>query len=193
MIYLVGGAPRVGKSILGQRTAATQRIGWISTDVLVELLRVQTGNVPHIKWNDPATIETSADWFFPYLERFVWGTSSLADGYVIEGAHFLPRHIATLGSRYSLRCVFLGCSNMTHERFEQFPGRSQGYVGLPEEMRQQIVQHVPMHSERIRRESARFGFPYVDTAGDFEARLHAAHHALTGNAHRAAGPDHSTP
>jgi 2-phosphoglycerate kinase len=40
MIYLIGGAPRVGKSILSQRTAARLRIGWISTDLLADMLRV---------------------------------------------------------------------------------------------------------------------------------------------------------
>ena len=34
MIYFVGGAPRVGKSILCQQIAAKLAIGWISTDLL---------------------------------------------------------------------------------------------------------------------------------------------------------------
>jgi len=40
MIYLIGGAPRAGKSILGQRLCATLKVGWVSTDLLMELLRV---------------------------------------------------------------------------------------------------------------------------------------------------------
>ncbi len=38
MIYLIGGAPRTGKSILGQRIAVKLRISWISTDLLKEFL-----------------------------------------------------------------------------------------------------------------------------------------------------------
>ena len=38
MIYLIGGAPRAGKSILGQQVAANLKIGWISTDLLLTLL-----------------------------------------------------------------------------------------------------------------------------------------------------------
>jgi 2-phosphoglycerate kinase len=41
MIYLIGGAPRAGKSILCQQVSAKLKIGWISTDLLVELLRVK--------------------------------------------------------------------------------------------------------------------------------------------------------
>ena len=38
MIYLIGGAPRAGKSILCQQIAAKLRVGWISTDLLMETI-----------------------------------------------------------------------------------------------------------------------------------------------------------
>jgi hypothetical protein len=41
MIHLIGGAPRVGKSVLYQQPAAKLRIGWMSTDSLPDLLRVR--------------------------------------------------------------------------------------------------------------------------------------------------------
>jgi hypothetical protein len=36
MIYLIGGAPSVGKRILCQQLPAALGIGWISTDLLLE-------------------------------------------------------------------------------------------------------------------------------------------------------------
>ena len=181
MIYLIGGAPRAGKSILTQQFAAKQRIGWISTDLLMELLRVN--NKPGIKseWNGtPEAIVAAADWFFPFLERFVWGASSLAEDYAIEGVDFLPAQVAQLASRYQIRCVFLGCSQMTLEKFERFPGRSPGYNGLPETLRRQIVHDVPLWSEFILEEAARFDFACVDTAHDFSQRMLEAEAALLG-------------
>ncbi|MCA1598145.1 MAG: hypothetical protein LC769_03845, partial [Chloroflexi bacterium] len=44
---------------------------------------------------------------------------------------------------------FLGCSRMTLERFDRFPGRSRGYGSLPETRRRQIVQDVPRWSAFI--------------------------------------------
>lgn len=41
MLYFVGGSPRTGKTILGQQVSAKLRIGWISTDLLEDLLRVK--------------------------------------------------------------------------------------------------------------------------------------------------------
>lgn len=183
MIYLVGGAPRAGKSILGQRISAELKIGWISTDLLMELLRVKNDEGVKVEWNAaPETIAAAAEWFFPYLERFIWGVSSQAGSYVIEGVDFLPAQVAQLSAQYQIRPVFLGCSNMTLEQFDQFPGRSRGYASLPEAVRRQIVQDVPLWSEFVRQEAERFGYPYVDMINDFPSRLSEAEAVLTAGA-----------
>lgn len=180
MIYLVGGAPRSGKSILGQRIAAKLKIGWISTDLLMELLRVKNVEGTKVEWNpSPEAIATTAEWFYPCLERFVWGVSSLADSYVIEGVDFLPAQIAQLSAQYQIRSVFLGCSEMTLERFDRFPGRSRGYASLPEEMRHKFAQDVPLWSDFVRLEAKRFGCPYVNMSDDFPLRLSEADTLLT--------------
>jgi 2-phosphoglycerate kinase len=180
MLYLVGGAPRAGKSILGQRISANLKIGWISTDLLVELLRVKNDEGVKVEWNPaPESISATAEWFFPYLERFVWGVSSLAENYLIEGVGFLPVQVAQLATKYQIRSVFLGCSRMTLEEFDEFPGRSRGYASLPEEMRRKFAQDVPRWSEFIKQEAERFGYPYVDMIDDFPSRLSEAEAILT--------------
>jgi len=180
MIYLVGGAPRAGKSILGQRLCTTLKVGWVSTDLLMELLRVANAAGRKMEWNAaPEAIAAAAEWFFPYLERFIWGVNSLADHYVIEGVDFLPAQVAQLSTQYPIRAVFLGCSRMTLEGLNQFPGRSQVYGSLPEAQRRQIVQDVPRWSAFIRQEAERFGYTYVDMVSDFSQRLAEAEMVLT--------------
>jgi 2-phosphoglycerate kinase len=179
VIYLVGGAPRAGKSILGQQVAAHLNIGWISTDLLVDFLRVKDETIK-AEWNaTPEAIQANAEWFLPYLERFVWGITSQAENYLIEGVDFLPAQVNHLSAQYQLRTVFLGCSRMTREHLDQFPGRSRGYRSLPEEFRRQIAKDVPLWSELIRREAEHCGFPYIDTAHDFPNRLRQAESLLT--------------
>ena len=154
MIYLIGGAPRVGKTILGQQISAKLRIGWVSTDLLLTLLRLKNDEGVKQEWDaHSAAIIANAEWFFPYLERFVWGVTSLAEHYVIEGVDFLPTQVAQLASQYQIRAMFLGCSRMTIESLDRFPGRSRGYSGLPEAMRRQIAQDVPRWSEFVRQEA----------------------------------------
>jgi hypothetical protein len=175
MIYLIGGAPRVGKSILGQAIAAKRNVGWISTDLLVDLLRLKNEDGVKTSWNAaPEAIAADAEWFFPYLERFVWGVSSQAESYLIEGVGFLPAQVAQLAATYPIRAVFIGRSQMSLEHFDQFPGRSRGYAGLPEALRRRIVQDVPRWSHFVRQEADRFGYPYVDMAGDFASRMSEA-------------------
>ena len=179
MIYLVGGAPRAGKSILGQRISTKMKIGWISTDVLMELLRAKNVEGMKVEWNAaPEEIAAIAEWFFPCLERFVWSISAMAESYVIEGVHFLPAQVAQLSEQYQIRSVFLGCSKMTLEHFNQF-GCSRGYATLPEEIRRQIVQDIPLWSEFIRQEAECFGYPYVDMIDDFPSCLKEADAVLT--------------
>ncbi len=183
MIYLIGGAPRAGKSILCQQAAAKLNIGWISTDILVELVRVNNDKAVKAEWNaSPESIRATAEWFFPYLERFVWGISSQAENYVIEGVGFLPEQVTQLAAKFPIRSVFIGCSGMTLERFDEFPGHSRGYAFLPEAMRSQFAHDVPLWSAFIRQEAERSGCRYVDMADDFAARLSEAEHVLVNGA-----------
>jgi hypothetical protein len=180
MMYLIGGAPRAGKSILAQRLSTTLNSGWVSTDLLMELLRVKNDPGVKVAWDaTPEAIRANAEWFFPYLHKFVWGVSSMAEHYVIEGVDFLPTQVAQLAAQYQIRCVFLGCSRMTIESLAQFPGRSRGYSNLPEAMRHQIAQDVPLWSAFIRQEAERFRYPYVDTVSGFSDRLQEAEALLT--------------
>jgi hypothetical protein len=102
----------------------------------------------------------------------------MAENYMIEGVDFLPAHVAKLSAQYQIRSVFLGRSQMDLETLDQFPGRSRGYSGLPEEIRRQIVQDVPIWSEFIRREALQFGYPYFDMSGDFKQCLNEAESVL---------------
>jgi hypothetical protein len=180
MIYLIGGAPRAGKTILGQSISAKRNVSWISTDLLVDLLRLKNEDGVKASWDaTPEAIAADAEWFFPYLERFIWGVSSQAEDYLIEGVGFLPAQVARLSAKYPIRAVFLGCSHLTLEQFDRFPGRSRGYAGLPEALRRQIVQDIPRWSHFIRQEAERFGYPYVDMAGDFSLHLSEAEAACT--------------
>ena len=172
MIYLVGGAPRAGKTILGQQISATLGIGWVSTDLLMTLLGMTKVEGKKTEWDaSPRAITANAEWFFPYLEKFVWGVNSMVEYYVIEGVDFLPAQVAQLAAQYQIRAVFLGCSKMTLENLDQFPGRSRGYGGLPEEFRRQIVKDVPLWSEFIRQECESYGYPYIDTVNEFPQQL----------------------
>lgn len=191
MIYLIGGAPRSGKTILAQQFAAQRKSGWISTDLLFQVLRAKKVPGTKVEWDaTPQVIAAHAKWFFPSLERFVFGVSGMAESYVIEGVLILPTQVAQLTARYQVRSVFIGCSKMTLARFDRYPGRSKGYADLPRELRRQFAGDIPRWSEFVRQEAERIGYPYVDMSDDFPARLREAS-ALLGAQPAARGSDTS--
>lgn len=60
-------------------------IGWISTDLLIQVLRVKNEDGTKSVWNGtPDAIVANAEWFFPCLERFIWGVSSTGYGLLPE-------------------------------------------------------------------------------------------------------------
>lgn len=68
---------------------------------------------------------------------------------------------------------------MTLETLDQFPGCSPGSTGLPEALRRQIAQEVPVWSEFIRQEAERFGYTYIDMVNNFPQRLAEAEARLS--------------
>ena len=61
MIYLIGGAPRVGKTILSQQISTKLHIGWISTDLLMTLLSLTNVEGIKTKWDAaPTALVTNA-------------------------------------------------------------------------------------------------------------------------------------
>ena len=98
----------------------------------------------------------------------------MAGSYVIEGVDFLPAQIAQLSGQYPIKSVFLGCSKITLERFDQFPGHSPGYANLPENERQQFVHDIPLWSDYVRQETKRFSYPFIDMIDDFTSRQNEA-------------------
>jgi hypothetical protein len=147
--------------------------------MLMELLRVAKAAGVKLHWDAaPAAITANAVWFFPYLERFVWGVSSLADKYVIEGVDFLPAQVAQFATHYPIHAVFLGRSRMTLGDLDRYRGRS-GYGHMPKTLRRQIVEDVPRWSAFICQGAERYGYAYVDMASDFAQRLVEAELVLT--------------
>lgn len=176
MIYLIGGAPRCGKTILCRQAAAKMGAGWTSTDLLVDLLRLAEVDGVKTGWDaSPGAVAAASEWFYPYLERYAWGVRSLAEDYLIEGVDFLPAQVVPLAARHPVKAVFLGCARMTPERFDQYAGN---YARLPEGVRRQMAAGIAAWSQFIQQEAERFGYAYVDTGEDFFERLKLAEEIL---------------
>ena len=129
MIYLIGGSPRVGKSILSRKLSKTLGVSYISTDILrLVVLPYSKGknkdkNFPFIKMFDPATIDKLFQKYSGQEQlkadlreaRSTWpGIKSLIDhllvcksDYIIEGVHLLPSFVKEYKNNKNVKIAFL--------------------------------------------------------------------------------------
>jgi 2-phosphoglycerate kinase len=68
VLYLVGGAPRVGKSSLAQRLLDIYGIPWLPTDVLRTVLRRVLPELDAID-QDPVDASLLAEVMYPHVEQ----------------------------------------------------------------------------------------------------------------------------
>lgn len=129
MIYLIGGSPRGGKSILSRKLSKALNVPYVSTDNLRLVAlpyfkgKEKDKNFPFIKMFDSATIHK---FFQKYsgqemLEadlkeaKSIWpGTESLINhllvckiDYIIEGIHLLPNFVKQYKGNKNIKIVFL--------------------------------------------------------------------------------------
>src|SRR6266540_3905575 len=67
-LYLVGGAPRVGKSSLAHRLLETDGIPWLPTDVLRTVLRRVLPELDAVD-QDPVDAQLLAEVMYPHVEQ----------------------------------------------------------------------------------------------------------------------------
>ncbi|MFA5062156.1 MAG: hypothetical protein WC526_03345 [Patescibacteria group bacterium] len=112
MLYLIGGAPRVGKSIIAKQLMKEKGIPWLSTDVLrsicydltPEELREELYPYVGVTDNDIVFSQpldvivkqqiTEAESMKPSIETFIKHQIDVRENFILEGVHLLPKHIA---------------------------------------------------------------------------------------------------
>src|SRR6266498_3038410 len=82
-LYLVGGAPRVGKSLLAQRLLETDGIPWLPTDVLRTVLRRVLPELDAID-QDPVDAWQLAEFLYPHVKQAAEVCAEEAERFLIR-------------------------------------------------------------------------------------------------------------
>ena len=170
MIYLIGGAPRIGKTTLSKIILERNKIPYMPTDLirgaLYKFLNKDLG-----KWQD------RPEFFFPYLADFIRRIDKeYKHDYVIEGDIFLPEQIASL-EQSKIKCVFLGSSNITLDQIKD--NDSDSWVHTMDVTRQNDLPNFIMEKSNMFKEEAnKYGFAYFDIYPDRNKALEAAYEYL---------------
>ncbi len=122
VLYLVGGAPRVGKSSLAQRLLAVDGIPWLPTDVLRTVLRRVLPELDAVD-QDPVDASLLAEVCAEEADRF------LIEGF--ELAPWYPGRLRAALEGTEVRACFLGHGSFSIDDLAGYRGPKPQHHGVP--------------------------------------------------------------
>jgi hypothetical protein len=173
MIYLIGGAPRVGKSQLMQKIIELRPMPSFSCDFLYDLSQVKA-----LSNFDNAGILEKGRLFYPTLKEMLINISYRVQDCVIEGEVILPEHVADLSKLYDIKSCFLGLSatnikliianggSFNWPQWKIDDGRGQEVIDLAE--------RTISRSLVISQQAIKYDQPYFDLAKDYDINMQHA-------------------
>lgn len=194
MIYLIGGAPRVGKSVLAKRVADTLQIPCISTDILCSKMKKalsveeKNGRFPLPPFSGTASENTltpearvelqllSAKSLEPEMEALIAEALSEQESLVIEGVHLLPEYVRGLLTRQgatNIRALFIGQTDIDAvlEGIQKNTNPDNWMREADPAVIRQVAVFVAAFSTRIHQEAKTFDLPYHERTADFEGDM----------------------
>ena len=180
-LYLVGGAPRVGKSSLAQRLLETDGIPWLPTDVLRTVLRRVLPELDAID-QDPVDAWRLAEVMYPHVEQAAEVCAEEAERFLIEGFELSPSYPARLRAALegtAVRACFLGHDGFSIEDLAGYRGPKPQHHGASREELREAAAWIRRRSRELRQECAAADVPYVDVGEvGFEAAMARARRQL---------------
>jgi hypothetical protein len=182
-LYLVGGAPRVGKSSLAQRLLATDGIPFLPADVLRTVLRRVLPKLDAID-QDPVDAVLLAEFMYPHIEQAAEVCVEEAERFLIEGFELSPSYIARLRAALGpveVRGCFLGHGSFSIEDLAGYRGPKPQHRGASRAELGEAAAWIRQRSRQLRDECGDAGVPYVDVGElGFEAAMRKARRLLLG-------------
>jgi hypothetical protein len=124
MLYLVGGAPRTGKSSLAMAMLRTHGVPWLPTDVVRHILRRTMREIDAIE-SGPDYVDGLAQLMHPIIEELIELCLGQAHQYLIEGVEILPSHIEGYAARFGqIHACFLGDSVASAATLRAYQGEN---------------------------------------------------------------------
>jgi hypothetical protein len=184
IVYLLGGAPRVGKSALAQRLLANGGIPWLPTNVIRTVVRRVAPDVDAAD-QDPVDAAALAEVMYPHIEQAAQVCAEEANRFLIEGFELAPSYPMRLRAALrgtEIRACFLGHGSFSAEDLAGYRGpKPQSESGLsPGELRESAswIRH---RSRQLRQQCDALRVPYVDVGeAGFGAAMTEARRLLVG-------------
>lgn len=169
MIYLIGGPPRAGKSLLAQRFIERRPMPSFSCDFTYNMEQVK-----QLSGFEHAGILEKAHSYYPVLQQLISNINHRTEHCLIEGEVILPEHVLELAKDYDIKACFIGLSDTSMEKIIEHSG----YFNWPkyklennlEHEVSNLVERTVARSKIIEEECLKYDQPYFDLSGDYAKR-----------------------
>ncbi|MEK7452059.1 MAG: hypothetical protein AAB664_01865 [Patescibacteria group bacterium] len=192
MIYLIGGAPRVGKSLMAKKLAEETKSHFISTDDvcgefvsgLSEGQRTQqfpmpnfSGEASHNTMQPKERVDlliVSAKSLEQELDRIIGDAIQKQETIVLEGIHLLPSHVRGLEEKFGTEnvfAIFVGSSDLdlVVDGIYKNTNPHNWLKDSDEAVIRQVAEFVAEFSLRIKKEAEENSITFIVRTNDFES------------------------
>jgi hypothetical protein len=182
VVYLIGGPPRCGKSVLARRLTTDHAIPFVPTDLIWAIVEVSQPDWRTPMQKGPGRIPAAAKMFEPYLERAIRFLQSIRQPYGIEGEVITPETAARLNSTCDVRVAFLVRSSVTADDLADSRGPNPWLENAPPDLVSAVSAEIISWSSHALSACQKLSLPCFDVAGDFDRAIGDAASALMAEA-----------
>ena len=178
MLYMIGGAPRSGKTTLARRMFAEHGVPYFSIDTLIASL---ASAMPELgmRVSDPALKRMEVVW--PMIRKVACDILHSGDDLLLEGDVLLPKHLIEFGhsTHAGIKACFIGYADVDPEKkLRAIREHVAAGIDWTEELDDarllNLIGELRTFSEYLRRECCHYKIPYFDGSVCFASAIRDA-------------------
>jgi len=170
LLYIIGGAPRVGKTIIAQEFLERTNVPFLSLDLLKMSL---VKGMPQARIDPMDTSAEVAEQMWPVVRGLSVTILENEREHLIEGDIILPSHAQELAAEFpgDVRACFLGFENANpSERLSTIrchPGPEDWLSQFDDHKVLSMINEMIEYSRQVREDAQARGIPYFENLADF--------------------------
>ena len=181
MIYLIGGAPRVGKSIIAKQFAESIKGRFVSTDELEDTDNQQPSVIFYSdsKKNilTPSqrieSVKNEAEQIISDIESIISKSINKPQNTVIEGVHLFPAYVDKFVKKFGkdkIKVIFIGSTNidLILKGMIRNTSSNNWLKEFNQEVLRQIALFTKAFSDYLYHECKKYNFTYKERSNDFQ-------------------------
>lgn len=178
MLYMIGGAPRSGKTTLARRMLAEHGLPYFSIDILIASLAKAKPELG-IRVSDPALKRMEVVW--PTIRKVASDVLQSGDDLLLEGDVLLPKHLMEFGhgTYTGIKACFIGYADVDPvKKLHAIRTHAADGIDWTEELDDapllNLIGELRTFSEYLRRECRHYKIPYFDGSACFASAIRDA-------------------